>query len=223
MDATSYAYPSTTRPWLRSNFVATIDGRTQDPSGVSGSLGGEPDHRVFTILRSLADVVLVGAGTARVEGYGPIRPDDLDATVAQARVPRLALVSGRLDVPDALRVPGVLVVTTTSADQQRVEDLRAAGVEVLRHGDDAVDWPAVLADLADRGLGRILCEGGPGLHGTLLEQDLVDELCLTVAPVLTTGTGLGITASDQPLQRDFELGHAVAEDGVLLTRWVRRR
>ena len=224
MDPALYAYPSSDRAWVRTNFVATIDGAVTDAEGVSGSLGGEADHRAFTIMRSLADVVLVGAGTAREEGYGPIEPSELDLSLPGSRMPVLAVVSGSLDLPDPLRTAGVLAVTTTDADAEAVAALEADGVEVLQHGDDAVDWPAVLKALADRGLPRVLCEGGPGLHGTLAHADLVDEVCLSVAPVLTSGVTPGITSHDAPhTHRDFVLAHAVAEGGTLLTRWVRDR
>lgn len=222
MDAALYAYPSAARAWVRSNFVATIDGAVTDADGVSGSLGGPADHRAFTIMRSLADVVLVGAGTARAEDYGPIDPADLDPDLPEARTPRLAIASRRLDVPDRLRTPGVLVVTTTTADPDAVASLRGDGVQVLQHGSDDIDWFDVLGDLHRQGLSRVLCEGGPSLHGRLVALDLVDEVCLTVASVLTTG-GPGITRDDEQRQRPYSLAHAVAEDGVLLTRWTRER
>ena len=222
MDPALYAYPPAERPWVRSNFVATIDGTVTDADGVSGSLGGTADQRAFTIMRSLADVVLVGAGTARTEDYGAIDPADLDPTLPEARTPRLAVVSHRLDVPDRLRAPGVVVVTTTDAAPGAVADLREAGVEVLQYGEASIEWPHVLADLHERGMSRVLCEGGPSLHGELVARDLIDEVCLTVAPVLTTG-GPGITHHPGQEQRPFSLAHAVVEDGVLLTRWTRER
>ncbi|MGJ9412103.1 dihydrofolate reductase family protein [Aeromicrobium sp. CF4.19] len=222
MDASLYAYPPSDRAWVRSNFVTTIDGSVTDETGVSGSLGGAADLRAFTIMRSLADVVLVGAGTARAEGYGPVDPANLDATLPHARVPTLAVVTRSLDVPERLCTAGVLVITTRSAEPTDVTRLESAGVEVLQHGRDDIDWPAVMADLASRGLLRVLCEGGPGLHGELVAGDLIDEVCLTTAPVLTTG-GPGITRHDATVQHDMRLAHAVVEDGVLLTRWLRDR
>ena len=211
MDSSLYAYPDDDRTWVRVTFVATLDGSAQDADGVSGSLGGAPDKEAFDVMRALADVVLVTAGTARAEGYGPI-----DAP------PVLALASRSLDVPAALRVDGVLVVTSRSADPDAVEALRADGVEVLQHGDDEVDWPSALADLRSRGLTRVLCEGGPSLHGELAALDLVDELCLTIAPVLAGGDGRRI-AHGPPAGREMRLGHVVQRDDVLLTRWVRAR
>ena len=204
-----YAYPSTDRPWVRSNFVATIDGAAHGADGVSGSLGGAADEQVFGVLRSLADVVLVGAGTARDEGYGP------------ADVP-IAVVSRRLDVPEALLVPGTLVVTTAAAPADRLAELRRT-VDVIALGEDGIDWPGVLDQLAARGLTRVLCEGGPSLHGELVGHDLVDEICLTVAPVLASGPAPRIAHSTDAVDRPMTLAHAIAADDVLLTRWVRAR
>jgi riboflavin biosynthesis pyrimidine reductase len=207
--ARMYAYPSTDRPWVRSNFVATIDGAAHGADGVSGTLGGAVDKQVFDVLRSLADVVLVGAGTARDEGYGP------------ADVP-IALVSRSLDVPDRLLVPGTVVVTTADAPPARLDTLRHA-VDVVAVGEGHVDWPAALDELASRGWLHVLCEGGPSLHGELVGHDLVDEICLTVAPVLASGSAPRIAHGPDAVDRPMSLGHALAVDDVLLTRWVRDR
>lgn len=214
MDASLYAYPDlgpdAERPWVRTNFVVTVDGSAQDESGVSGTLGGDADHRAFQAMREACDVVVVGAGTARDEGYGPTDKP-------------LVLVTRRLDVPQKLRAPGVLVLTTTEADADTAASLEADGVEVLRHGQDKIDWDSALRALARRGWTKVLCEGGPHLHGDLVEQDLVDEVCLTIAPALVAGEGLRPAQSDQSVRRDLRLAHVVEEDGVLLTRWVRDR
>jgi riboflavin biosynthesis pyrimidine reductase len=204
-----YAYPDTEHPWVRSNFVTTLDGAAHAADGRSGSLGGEADTRVFGILRSLADVVVVGAGTARAEDYGP------------ADVP-IAVVSRRLDIPERLVTPGQLVITTADAPAEELARLRDV-VDVIALGTGTIDWAAVLAELGRRGLTKVLCEGGPSLHGDLVDLDLVDELCLTIAPVLSSGDAPriahGPTAVDRPMTR----GHVLHVDGVLLTRWLRTR
>lgn len=212
MDPDLYAYPETDRPWLRTNFVTTVDGAAHDVSGVTASLGGDADHEVFQLLRHLADVVMVGAGTARIEKYGP----------ASASTP-MALVSRRLDIPERLVGPGLIVITTTDAPADRVEALRAAGVEIVAHGELEIDWPALLDDFGARGWLRILCEGGPTLHGDLVTRDLVDEVCLTIAPMLTSGDAPRIAHSRLPVTHGMTLGHAVPVGDVLLTRWVRDR
>ena len=204
-----YACPETDRAWVRVNFVSTIDGAAHGADGVSGTLGGEADKAVFDVLRSMADVVLVGAGTARDEGYGP------------ADVP-IALVSHSLDVPEKLLVPGTVVLTSADAPAERVGQLRET-VDVIAVGDGQVDLAAALAELGRRGLVQVLCEGGPSLHGDLLALDLVDELCLTVAPLLSAGGAPRIAHGDDTLERPMRLAHAIPVDDVLLTRWVRAR
>ena len=210
MDPDLYAYPDTNRPWLRTNFVCTVDGGAYDTSGVTASLGGDADHEVFQLLRRLADVVMVGAGTARIEKYGATKTP-------------LAVVSRRLDIPDHLVGPDLIVITTTDAPSDRLEALRAAGVEVIAHGEIEVDWTAVFADFDAKGWRHLLCEGGPTLHGDLVTLDLVDEVCLTVAPTLTSGDAPRIAHSRHPVAHGMRLAHAVPVGDVLLTRWVRDR
>lgn len=221
-----YAYPVSDGPWVRTNFVSTIDGAAHAADGRSGSLGGDIDTRVFGILRSLADVVVVGAGTARAEEY---RPASFDAS-ALARRERLglsptlpiAIVSRRLDIPDTLLVPGQIVITAADAPADEIARLRET-VDVIAVGDGAIDWRAVLSELASRGLGRVLCEGGPSLHGDLIALDLVDEICVTFAPVMSAGDAPRIAHGSEAVDRPLRVGHAIEVDGVLLTRWVRDR
>lgn len=205
-----YAYPSEVgRPWVRSNFVATLDGAAHAEDGRSGSLGGAIDTRVFETVRVLSDVILVGAGTARTEGYGPApRP--------------IAVVSRSLDIPERLLVPGQVVITSGDAPADAVARLREK-LEVIAVGDGRIDWPAVLAEFVRRGWRRVLCEGGPSLHGELVGLDLVDEVCLTIAPVLASGQAPRISHGPEAVDRPMTLGHAIQADGVLLTRWVRDR
>lgn len=221
-----YATPPVDRPWLRTVFVSTLDGSAVDAEGVSGSLGGEPDSTVFAVLRNLADLVLVGAGTARDEGYAPISADDVDAAVRErlglAPTPLLGLVSRGLDLPETLQREGTLVVTTATAFAEHGASLNDA-VEVVAHGDTEIDWPAVLVELGERGLQRISCEGGPHLHGALLAADVVDEVCLTLDPSLVAGDGTRIAQSPVPTRRAMRLAHAHPVGDVLLLRYLRDR
>ncbi|WP_332643777.1 pyrimidine reductase family protein [Aeromicrobium sp.] len=215
-----YAYPEGGKPWIRTNFVSTLDGAAYDESGKSGSLGGEVDTRVFSLLRSLADVIIVGAGTARTEGYRPVGTEEVDADLRArlglAPVPPIAVVSRRLDIPDELR--DQLLITTT--DAPGLDALRE-DMDVLAFGEGVIDWSAVLAELASRGLTRVLCEGGPTLHGTLVAQDLVDDLCLTIAPVLAAGSAPRIAHGPEAVTHHMRRSHVLDADGVLLTRWLR--
>lgn len=209
LDVALYAFPDVGRPWVRSNFVTTLDGAAHDADGVTASLGGETDSQLFAHLRSIADVILVGAGTTRAERYGPH-----EATP-------IAVVSRRLDIPEPLRRPGITVVTASDAPENELDALLTAGVEVIAHGAGEIDWAAVLAIFADRGWLKVNCEGGPTLHGDLIARGVIDELCLTIAPVLAAGTAPRIAHSQLPAEVGMSLAHAVPVGDVLFTRWIR--
>ena len=100
--AALYAYPDIApgaAPWLRASMVASVDGAAS-LGGRSGGLSGDADRLVFSVLRSLADVILVGAGTARAEGYRPVRDGEVWASLRAGRapVPPIAVVTGKLDL-----------------------------------------------------------------------------------------------------------------------------
>lgn len=218
-----YAYPDSDRPWVRTNFVSTLDGAATGQDGKSGTLGGDTDTQVFALLRSLADVIVVGAGTARDEGYEDFGVDaELRARLGLSPVPTMVLVSRSLRIPPALLRPGIVVVTTADAEADAVATLRET-IEVIAAGQGDIDWTEVLAEFAERGWRRVLCEGGPSLHGELVRLDLIDELCLTIAPVLAGGDAPRIAHSHDAVQHAMTLGHAIEGDGGLLTRWVRAR
>jgi riboflavin biosynthesis pyrimidine reductase len=137
-------------------------------------------------------------------------------------VPPIAAVSRRLDIPDALATDGQIVITTADAPAAALEALGSA-VDVIAVGHGEIDWVGALDALAERGLHRVLCEGGPSLHGELVALDLVDELCLTIAPLMSSGSAPRIAHSPSSVEHAMELGHVFDADGVLLTRWVRSR
>lgn len=226
-----YRYPEDGRPWLRVNFVMTLDGAVA-VDGRSSPLGGPGDKRVFDTLRDLADVVLVGAGTVRAEHYGGARVSAAQRARriagGQTPAPSIAIVteSGRLDpasrvFAEAEATAPPLVFTTADAD---VDALTAAGAVVHRSGGDRVDLAGVLAHLAAAGRGRVLCEGGPRLFGELLTADVVDELCLTISPLLTAGDAPRIAVSEGGVFHRMRQAHLLLDDdGTLLGRWVRDR
>ncbi|MCV7384300.1 pyrimidine reductase family protein [Mycolicibacter longobardus] len=229
-----YAYPPADQPriWVRANFIGSIDGGAT-VAGTSGGLAGPGDRTLFMLLRALADVVVVGAGTVRVENYGGAR---LGVAQRQSRrdrgqseVPRLAIVTraGRLDrdlrvFNDTELAPLVLTCSKNAADTRR----RLAGhAEVLDcSGDDPerVDEAAVLAALAERGQYRVLTEGGPTLLGSFIERGLLDELCLTVAPYLVGGLARRIATGPGELTTPMHCAHLLTdESGYLYGRYVK--
>lgn len=229
-----YAYPDDlTRCWVRSNFISSLDGgATSD--GKSGGLAGPGDKALFGLMRELADVIVVGAGTARVENYGGAQ---MSAAARQARrergqseVPPIAIVtqSGLLDrdmkVFTQTEVPP-LVLTAAAALPATRERLGPAAEVLSCSGTDsaAVDITSVLAVLAGRGLLRVLTEGGPSLHATFIEADLLDELCVTLAPVLVGGRARRIATGAGQVQTEMRRAHLLADEaGYLYTRYVRR-
>lgn len=187
---------------VRMNFVASADGAvTLDNK--SGGLGGTNDRELMAILRSQSDVVLVGAGTVREEGYGGL---NLPSTLQEQRqraaltpTPRIAIVSGSLQLSPSDPVfaqaeTRPIVITHAAASARKRQELSAVA-DVIVAGSQAVDLADALAKLRSAGLRRVLCEGGPGLFGSVLEAGLVDELCLTLSPVLTAGSAGRIAKS----------------------------
>lgn len=226
-----YAYPPAPAPAravvMRANMIGSIDGGAA-VDGLSGGLGGDGDRRLFAVLRGLADVVVVGAGTAIAEGYGPVQPNpDMAgrrAGLGQTPVASLALVSNALTIaPDnpLITDPGTEILTCRDAPADARARLVEAGATLVDCGTGSVDMTAVAAHLAGSGRWRVLCEGGPSLLGTLIEQDLLDELCLTVAPVLTAGDARHLTAGGTAA-RQMRRAHILADDeDYLYVRWVR--
>lgn len=225
-----YAYPA--GRWLRANMISTLDGAATGPDGLTGSLASDADQRVFAVLRTLADVVLVGAGTARAEGYGPEAPRAAFSALraAQGRRPAapFALVTRSGDVPTDTGLfdggLGTMVVTCAAAGEAalaRLRDLAGEGCLVVA-GQETVDLVAALDELAARGMRHVLCEGGPVLLSAVIDAGALDELCLTWSPVLATG-GPAIASAASPGRR-ASLGHLLAgDDGTVIGRWVLSR
>jgi riboflavin-specific deaminase-like protein len=213
---------------LRVNFVAALDGTTS-VAGRSGGLGSDADRRVFRVLRALSDAVLVGHGTAAAEGYRPITADSpvgrLRAGLGRDATAPVVVVSRRASLtPGDQLVTGAVsptvLVTCASADTGRRAELAAAGVQVLVCGDHDVDLPAALDELAGRGLSQVLCEGGPALFRAAVAAGVVDELDLSVSPLLAGGAPglLGPTGLPEPVPA--RLLQVLEEDGMLLTRYA---
>ena len=202
-----YAVPRT--PWLRVNFVSTVDGAATGEDGRSGSINNGPDQRVFELLREQCDVVLVGAGTARVEVYRDIgRP--------------LVVVSRSAEVPERLRDvrTGDVMMATYDAAPFLTEARDLLGTEsVLVLGEHRVDLVALKAELAELGLGNQLCEGGPHLLRDLFEEGAADELDSTVVPRAIAGQHPRITAG-APVDVPLQLHTLLEDDGTLLARWL---
>lgn len=193
------------RPYVFANMVSSADGATAI-DGRSGGLNNETDRQVFALLRRLAPIVLVGAATVRAERYKP------------SSVPgqRIAVVTRDLDLdfgaPLFADGRGVVV---TSLDAGPVPD----NVPVVRAGEQSVDFGAALEALGEP---TILCEGGPGIVHQLIGAGLLDELCLTLSPMVVGGTSKRVGSGAGPANPlDMRLVHTGHDDGFLFLRYVR--
>lgn len=217
--------------WLRANMVSSLDGAAQH-DGRSQPISCDADMRIFGTLRALADVVVVGAETVRLEGYRPARARDAfaarRAAAGQGPAPAIAVVSASLDLDFSLPlftgplVP-TLVLTGAAASPERMKDAERAGAEVVIAGDGpGVDPARAVRALAERGLVRLLTEGGPRMLGQFTAAGVLDELCLTVSPTMTAGDAQRIAGGPaMPDPARFALHSVLEEGGFLFTRYRR--
>ena len=215
-------------PWLRVNFVSSVDGAATT-GGVSGGLGDAADKRLFELLRRVSDVVMVGAGTVRAEGYGALRVSDASAKWREARGlpahPVFAIVSGSLDLDptssiftDAPVLP--VIITTARATAERLAAFDGLA-DVIVAGSSSIDVPDALAGLHERGLNHVLNEGGPSLFGSLIAADAVDELCLTLSARLEAGDAPRISHGPLDVPAHLALTRVLKHESTLLLRYGR--
>jgi riboflavin biosynthesis pyrimidine reductase len=224
-----YAYPHDRR-WLRANMVSSVDGAAV-LEGRVGSLTGPADQLLLVLLRSLCDVLLVGAGTLRAESYGPVKTQaelgDGRREAGQLPHPRLAVLSRSLDIDltsraftEAAERP--IVITTELAGADRVREVGQVA-DVVLAGGAAVDLGIALELLEQQGLTRMLSEGGPQTLAALYAADLVDELCLAISPLVVAGEESRLTAGPpMPEPLVVQLGTVLERDGFLFLRYLRR-
>lgn len=215
-------------PLLRLNMVMSADGSVTDERGRAGGLGGEADREVFRTLRALADAILVGAQTARTEGYGPhrVRADLAERRRGDGRdAPAAVVVVSRsldLDYRGRLFTEAVtptVVLTCQAADPGRRRAAERAA-RVLVAGEATVDLAAGLGLLrSELGLAHVVCEGGPTLNAALLSAGLVDELCLTIGPMLTGVDGLPLVRGVAP-RVPLRLLSVLEAGGELMLRYT---
>jgi len=230
-DVLRRAYAPPEVPWVRANFVSSLDGAAT-VGGRSGALNDPWDLAVFETLRALADVVVVGAGTVRAEAYDGVYLPEAHVAWRRARGlpdhPRLAIVtdSGNLDpcsAPFAVRgrKERPLVFAGSGAAPAGLAALEEVAEVIRVPGGRGVDAAAMVGRLWSAGLTRVLCEGGPTLFGALLAADLIDELCLTLSPLLVGGRGPRIASWPAEALRPMGLTHALTGGAMLFLRYGR--
>jgi len=221
----AYAWPD--GRWTRAMMLTTLNGAIAGTDGLSGSISSDTDRLIFDETRRLADAVLVGAGTIRAERYNPMRakPEHQQARAADGLrpAPVVAVVSNSLDLPwqdglfhDSAQQPIVLT---------GVHDPASPALHTARANAEVIEVPgldaaAMIAALHDRGINRIVCEGGPGLLTQLVAADLIDEYDVTVAPILS-GQGYGIVNGPLAATRHLRLAQATVADGFIFAKYLR--
>lgn len=215
LEALAALYAPPRREWLRLNLVSSVNGSAAGADGTSDSLTNRADRTILRVIRSLADVVLVGAASVRAEGYHLPRNS------------RLAVLTGTGDL-DGHRLdgdvePGRLLVICPAVAAARVEaslDCVAAEIVVVDDIDGRIAAADVIARLRGRGLAHIVCEGGPSLAGQLIAAGVVDELCLSTGPVITTAQ-LPLFGGPGVAERRLELSQLLVDDASgMYARWL---
>lgn len=214
------------RPWVMLNMVTSIDGATTVEGG-STRLSDDDDRQIFRVLRSIVDVILVGAGTVRAENYRPVRPDPdrVEDRLARSQrdAPRLVIVSGTLALDPGARVFSdpdhrPAIITSDDADSDRVSSLSEVA-EVVTVPD--LSGGSIVGALGGESL--VLCEGGPTLNGSLVGGGLIDEVNWTIAPLLVSGDSKRMVDDEAVVPpTDMRLDRAWRGDRSLFLRYVRQ-
>jgi riboflavin biosynthesis pyrimidine reductase len=231
--AAFYAYPENIDGcWVRANMISSLDGGATD-DGKAGGLAGAGDRALFARMRQEADVVLVGASTVRIENYSGAQMSLAQRRERQSRgqaeLPPIAVVTHSADFEHDAKiftrteVPPLIMTCRDAADEARGR-LGSLAEVIDASGDhtDRVDPTVVLKIFAERGLRRVLSEGGPSLISLLLEHDLLDELCVTIAPILVGGPARRIATGSAESHTRMRRSHLLTDDeGYLYTRYVK--
>jgi riboflavin biosynthesis pyrimidine reductase len=227
--ASLYAEQPRPGAWVRANFATSLDGAITGPDGRSGTVNSAADHVVFELLRAISDVVLVGAGTLRSEGYTALsvesRWQSTRSGLHIAKELPLVCVSNSALVPPRLRAaPLGAVLLATHTDSPGLAEAREllGDDQVLVCGEHAVDDRLLVAQLAERGWERMLTEGGPHLASSMVAAGVLDEVCLSVTPVVVGGSGPRMT-TDAATVTGYQPRVLVEEDGTVMGRWFRVR
>ncbi|MGK9269455.1 pyrimidine reductase family protein [Williamsia muralis] len=212
---------------VRVNMVNTLDNEAAFDGRVA-AISDPTDHQLLLDLRAFADVLLVGAGTVRAEAYGRVILTERQIRLRQATLgltgpPPVAVVTTRGGLPKESRLFGVeprplIITTAVAAEAVDPDDAH----ETIVAGHDRVDLPQAIDALRGRGFQRILCEGGPSLLQALAEHDLIDEMCVTVSPMIAGGQG-GSAQSKTTLggPRRMKLAHVLSHNDFLYLRYTR--
>ena len=231
--AAYYSYPDRLdRCWVRANMISSIDGGATD-DGKAGGLAGSGDRALFARMRQEADVIVVGAATVRIENYSGAQMSAAQRQDrqrrGQAEVPPIAVVTHSADFEHDAKLftraevpPLILTCRETAAETQQRFGALAEVIDASGTRSDRVD-PAAMLDVLDRrGLRRVLTEGGPTLLSLFIERGLLDELCVTIAPIMVGGSARRIATGSGEVHTKMRRSHVLSDDeGYLYTRFVK--
>lgn len=211
---------------IRVNMILSLDGCAAF-DGVAGPLSNRCDQNLLLALRGYADVVLVGAGTVRAEGYGPVSLTAAQQAHRWERFgvetpPPIAVVTRTGEIPASLfgdSAERPILITTAELARTRPDLLDRA--DMLIAGKTMVDISAAVERLRARGFRRILCEGGPTLLDELTAAEVVDEICLTISPTLAADAGPQRIGARLRVPARLKLAHAVSVGDDLYLRYRR--
>ena len=200
-------------PWLGLCMVASIDGSIA-VDGTSAKLSSPTDIAVLARLRRLADVIVVGAGTVRDEGYG--------APHKQGQRIGVVTRSGRLDFDSEIFTGGAGFVITSESGAPDVP----TGIDVIRVGREEIDLAAAIARLGDvtASAHYVQVEGGASLNGAMFDADLIDEINLTTSPATFGGAGPRVASGSPAHTHRYAVAQlSIDDESFVYTRWLRRR
>lgn len=205
---------------VRLNLIVSADGKASGPDGSSRSINGPADLRVLRAIRAWADVIIVGARTARDERYTDVRiSEPLRAqreARGQAAQPQLAIVTWSGTLPPNLSSDRTWVIAPALSPAARGLD-NAWAQRLLIAGEATLDPLVAVGALREAGMSRIVCEGGPHVAQWFLDADAVDEYCLTHSPL----PGGADAALVPPVPAHLTLAHRVEGGGFAMERWTR--
>jgi riboflavin biosynthesis pyrimidine reductase len=218
-------YPRNPDPTLRVNFIASLDGAVT-VDGLSGGLHGPGDKEIFDSLRLVCDALIVGWSTVKAENYDALRltPDARQwrREHGLSEFPLMVIVSNSLDFNLRQLVFSDAPVPPLVITHRKAPVARLAGVaEVVITGDDRIDLGVAVAELHAHGATQLLSEGGPRLMGHLAAAGLVDEVCLTISPLLVGGGPGRIAAGAPGISHRMSLRHVLSQQDMLFLRYAR--
>lgn len=206
--------------WIRANFATSLNGVIK-VDGKSDGVSGKADKAIFKYLRNHCDAIVVGASTAHKENYSVPRSNP-----ENGKRPRLIIISKSLNIQpnakflDSEAKPLIVTSQKSLADSIAITEMLDGKAELVALGDETVELRRLKDLLLSRDYRTVLCEGGPTIFSYLLSQKLIDELCLTISPLIPAGEPTGIARLEEGYSTKLELANYFSVEGFLFCRYL---